>query len=320
MDEQDPGLTYAAAMLDYGEHDMEEQLERLHSRWGSPDVPTLMRMHHEAEGNDRLFALFALGCRRIPQARDYLASLMESSDVAERQACRIALAHAGDKRAVQPLMELLGEFLPGEPPYDDWREQLASFLESWQADIPGLLGRLGDPVAAPALRRALQATIAVTGSYSFNPEAILFRGEIVDFDNMTAQDNELLTVASELQVLLGYQDGLVYALGQLGAVGALTGVAPAHPERATDRARTLALWTVHLLMGYLHERYPVVEEQWWQDLPELRADLDHFLERLYGLDLETRNAYLQLYEREKLLQIGNRSRSERMAREYGWYG
>jgi hypothetical protein len=150
---------------------------------------------------------------------------------------------------------------------------------TWPAGAPRILAEWGDSQAVPPLRHALwEARRAELAVPEPPPEEWLVAGGHVNVEPTSVR-----------QYWRRYEDELVYALGRLGAFGALTGIEL--PEDVLDE------WRVHLVMGYLHSRHDIMGIWLWKDNPQLLEDVTQLLEHVFGLSVEERSRCLDAYER-----------------------
>jgi hypothetical protein len=209
--------------------DFEEDIKRFEQRWDGLDVPTLLRVLQQGQGEDKILAILALGYAGQSEVRDILLPLVVSGDPLERWASVIALGEMKEEQ-MRPLLEaMLTEKLPtgDEPawlqaaPYDFWRMRIATILGEWQ-----------NPAVVPALRRAFIRIWEV------------------------AQRKR----AGDKQLWFSFQDDLAYAMGRYGAFGALMGLNL--PEYG------LRLGVIYLACGYLNAKRSLLELQTNEALQE----------------------------------------------------
>lgn len=258
------------------EHYVQEYVQR----WGRVEPDAFEHAVLEGEGHDVLFGIFALGSpvyRDMPHVRQLLYRELECPIPLQRWASAMVLGECGDKRALRVLCAMLTEFLP-ERVEDVWIPQQGVF-EEWRINAPRLLGALGEPLAIPALRLALLRIAHLLKQETFAPEDAI----------------DPLQGLPEKATLVVYEDEIVYALGRLGAFGALVNLPVAEPY--------LQLWMVHLVMGQLHGRYTSVEITRWRDEPELYSDITYLLLRQFGLTPDEQERATAMYERVKHLQL-----------------
>jgi hypothetical protein len=93
------------------------------------------------------------------------------------------------------------------------------------------------------------------------------------------------------------QDKVVYALGRLKALGALTGL-----HGGEDR---IDLWRVHLVMGYLHGYHPIARLVFFNQMPALAAELRRVLANVFGLMPTELERHLAHYEFNMLSNLSD---------------
>src|SRR5579883_711378 len=192
---------------------IEKAIQRFVERWGGLGDATFLRALQEAQGRDRLVAIFALGHNSLlSDAPDLLAPFVTSSDQLERCAAACMFALRRDERAL-PVLE---EYLLHEPPKDEQDRYLPE-SEVWYASercrIARLLATWGPPSVIPVLRQAFLH---------------LWRLESEEGGNVYDQET---------------QDALCYALGRRGALSAFHGI-----ELPAQRRRIASMY---LALGYV---------------------------------------------------------------------
>lgn len=105
-------VVYALNSLGYEYPDDEEAVEKLQARLGGLELDRFIQILEEKPGEDRLFALFAVGAKDSPSARALVAPFLESSHPKERWASALCLGEMKDERALPRLCEMLTEYLP----------------------------------------------------------------------------------------------------------------------------------------------------------------------------------------------------------------
>lgn len=247
---------------------LQRDIELFAQRWGGVDLETFVRVLYQAQGDDQMVAVFAIGHTRSAWAKDLLLPFLQSDDPRVRWAAALSLGEMKDEQARPILVQMLQEFLP--PPYTPLGEVGPDWFEIERMHVAHLLGRWGDLTLIPALRETLARVWQVERN---TPE------------NINQAGTELRRE---------YQDQLAYTLGQLGAFDALNALeVPAYRHR---------VWTVNLAMGFLNiqERYktnciglfdPMHEEAY----QELRPFLLQVLQQRANLSLEEAVSYLQGY-------------------------
>jgi hypothetical protein len=174
--------------------------------WGGYAPDTLQCVLLEGSGDDRVFAITALG---LLDSSDHVESLilpfLQSKDEKERWASTIALGRHKHEHVFPLLQDLLVENILD---YENFS------LFDWQlyrrCTIALLLGEWGRPQAVVALRRAFHTC-----------------WEIEQQSDLAAEPGR---VDDHTQWWHFFQDHLAYALGQLGAWGAIStlGLSTAH--------------------------------------------------------------------------------------------
>lgn len=226
---------------------------------------------------DRLFALLTLGTLGTAEAHEALLPYLDSSVVEERWASAICLGELREVQALPVLMNMLMEVFSPAIEY-----QRGGLLWHWREAIPVILGEWGERVAVVPLRHALVQVLQVQRTVRNEAADAVMDGEEWEWQD--------------------YADVIVYALGQLKAIAALTGI-------ETEVAR-LDVLRIQLILGYLHGRYPIVSTARWNEQPELARDVNELLETLFGLDREERKRSLHQYEVEKAFDMVTRYKRE----------
>ncbi len=247
---------------------LQEDIESFTQRWGGVDLSTFARVLHQAQGDDQMVAAFALGHTRSAWAKDLLLPFLQSDDPGVRWAAALSLGDMKEERAQPVLVQMLHEFLP--PPYTPLGEAGPDWFEIEHLHVAHLLGRWGDVALIPIVRETLVRVWQVERDA---PENI----------------NEVGT-----QDLRLYQDELAYALGQLGAFNALTGL-----DALAPRYR---VWTVNLAFGYLNaqDRYRnncigLITDLSFGKHRDLSTLLLQVLHQQVGLSVQEARAYVQGY-------------------------
>jgi hypothetical protein len=268
---------YANEMMSVSPEYQIEEVDEFVDRWGKLIQETFLRVLREGEGEDTLFAIFALGYLGATPAREHLLPFLESAQATERWASALSLGTLREERALPVLTTLLTENVLAQQQMLDWEQritwqQTGWRYDAWLYDVIRILGAWGDPDLAPSLRHALEE---IRRLVEREPPHDARKG-IVWFYN------------AENLLWKGLEDDLVFALGQLGAYGALSGLQCSPAQ--------LQLWMVHLVMGFLHQRYPLAQIVKWREHPELRAEVATRLGQKYGLVEEERERCLAQYE------------------------
>ncbi len=176
-------------------------IEAFAKRWGGVDVSTLERIVREGQGEDKAIAIGALGSTNSRHRRTLLAPLLHSPLRLERWTSAEALGWLHDKRALAVLHSALQDpFVPPDRPFDE--ESLWDIGS--RTTMTSIVGDWGQPSSIPVLRSALQAMWQWEQLHLVHP----FEG--YEHNYVTPWQS--------------YHYDLAYALGQLGAFGALTGI------------------------------------------------------------------------------------------------
>jgi hypothetical protein len=275
-------VSYALdALLNASPYD-EEVARRFRQHWGGWEADHLLRALTEGEEHDRLFAIFCLGQLGLPQDElaSYLIPLLRSERPLERWAAAKELGNAGRAEALAVLHAMLTDYLAPATQYTRSGGKREWFYDAWRFSAARLVGELGQEASAPFVRAALvqvlglrTATVGVAGP----------------------TDGDSLLLKADVNNWVAYIRELVYVLGRLGALGALTGIEALSPREGMELL-------VHLVMGSLHRRFPAPElVVRWDQVPERRDAADRMLARHFALSDEERQVYLQTYKQAALL-------------------
>ncbi len=277
-------VNYALDMLLFGDPDeaRQELADRFAMTWGGFEEAAYARAINQGNGIDQVLAILALGDLATSSAREYLLPVLASQHPVARWASAFELGKMREERSLPVLFAMLTEFLPPNPEYTTtW------LYWGWRPLVPQILGAWGQRSATAPLREALRAAKQV--------ELAVIAGDYVP------------NRASEPEDWARYQEEIVYALGRIGAWGALTGT--------QEIESTLLWWRVHLIMGYLHGRYRITSILLWKDHPALREEVERLLEHTFGLDKQERNEALDQYQTEKSFEIWSRYNQEQQEKE-----
>jgi hypothetical protein len=202
-----------------GEVEEEERIEAFASRWGGLDLDIFQQVLEEGKDQDRLIALFALGYSQKPEARLLLLPFLASPHQRERWACAVCLGQLREERAIPVLKEiLLEEGFENLTRDDSSLDQTDFWYETQRGHAASLLAAWNDPQIVPLLRQALQATWR--------------RGQ------------ERATQTEQRSFPPHPEDAIAFALGKLGAFGALLPL-----EQPSPRLRSAL---IHVALGYLY--------------------------------------------------------------------
>jgi hypothetical protein len=210
------------ASIETGNWDAEEFIRSFLQRWSDYTPETLKRVVQEGEGKDKIFAMTALGLLGSSEEDALLIPYLQSENQRERWACAIALGRHKDERVFSLLQDLLVEGI------FDFSVDIYEWLLVRRWDLALILGAWGRPQAAPALRR----TFRLCWEIEQQPDP---SGRRWDSDEREYWWHYL-------------QDHLAYALGQLGAWGAMCSLGlPATHLRIT---------TIYMTLGTLQVNSP----------------------------------------------------------------
>ncbi len=206
-----------------GNWDPEAFIRAFLQQWGDYTPETLKRAVQEGEGDDKIFAMTALGLLGSSEEDVLLIPYVQSENQRERWACTIALGRHRDERVFSLLQDMLVEGI------FDFNADVYEWLLARRCDIALILGAWGKPQAAPALRRCFW----ICWEIEQQPDP---SGRRWDQDD---------------RIYWHYlQDHLAYALGQLGAWGAICDLRlPASHLRIT---------TIYMTLGTLQVNSPKI--------------------------------------------------------------
>ena len=339
---------------DFGyEEAREDALSRLAdfaNRWGKTWPDNIFAAAHHTESavdgdSDTLLALAALATLRPSGASSVLFPYLTSSYNEERWLSAFGLAALHDERALPTLGHMLLEFISPNQPWgtDNGPDYI---FELWRARLPRILTDWGNLQVVPLLRNALIATVQARESTLQDPvgpeQEFFWSGR-----RYTGQE-AWRKVYDERREWAELVHRFVYALGRLGAFGALIGV-PTRPgiyyhwpppivyaideagenpvevdmsRRAgrvpESRADVFegAIWRVHACFGYLEPQFrdPRQRIHTFTHASELAEAIERLLEGQFGLDAVERRQAMEDYERSKFLQ-GTLSEYERLSKQ-----
>lgn len=308
---------------------------------GGPDTP---------EEADATFALAILGVTRPPEASAALVPYLTSPYAEERWLAALGLAAMHDERALSALGRMLVEFIgPNQPASRD--SAVGYHIQTLRSYLPQVLADWGDSRLAPLLRTALIATVQaeeIELHEPYGPEQAIFVPGGRRFVGWEAWEWFRHTQRQWMEE----EHQLVYALGRLGAFGALAGV-PTRPgiyyywepqtiyrgdetgetavavevdspnlnHVAESRAAEFrgAIWRVHACCGFLEpqfrDRLTGVTD--FADAPEFAEAIERLLEGQFGLDEVERRQVMADYDHAKYLNgtVADYKRFARLARE-----
>lgn len=268
-------------------------VEALAAEWGGFGPEALLSAIRVAHGEAWLFAMKQLIIIRAPDARDEAVRYLSSTDSLQRWYGAFYLGTLDDRRACPTLRTIPTEFLPSPDAYYPALFTQGRF-EASRSSAAYLLGMLGDLEAVPALRQALLATLSIE-----RRQAVL-----VDETPLPHQMGHRAAVRD----LQRGEARIVYALGQLGAFAALTGV-----DGVDDR---LDLWRVHAVMGQLHGRHAVQHLPQIEENAALLAEVTAHLAARFGLTAAEQADHLSRYNRTMLSVLSSQYEVDEMQRAW----
>lgn len=235
----------------------EQALEAFAQRWGGFNTETFTHALMAGTREEKVQALLAIGYGDAPQARETLLPYLQSVERLERWASALCLGEMKEERALPVLIHILDECLP---PRLHPLEREGGLYHFWHIKTAFLLGEWQRSDLAPILRQALEKIWGI----------------------------EQADLPDHKQIWHTYQDELVYALGRMGAFGALIGF--------SLPVSRLHLWMVTLSCGSLQARtrYGDLLTQ-LQINQELKEEVAHVLEKRFGLSVEEQAACIDHY-------------------------
>lgn len=264
-----PDFLKSACKMLYGEYQPEQELKQFVAHWGRLDQETFLRVLAEGQGEDRMLAICFIGESDLPQVPILLLPLLQSVQTKERWLSALYLGQRKEKLALPILVAMLTEFLPSEESptpaidlawFDEYRGRAVSTLLLWK-----------DASLIPAFRHALVMCVEAERYLPDHP----VQKHIV------------------LQRWYAYQDGLSYALGSLGAFGALMGIS------ISQLRQRIAI--LKMVSGYKQLKAHLVGNELivgWEQEGELRTSVKAVLEQRFGLTEKEQENYLNSYKRD----------------------
>ena len=236
----------------------EEPIEEFASRWGGLDLEIFTHVLEVGQGQDKLIALFALGSSGQPQARTMLLPFLHSQVRMERWVSALCLGEMKEEQALPVLQDLLLEGLFDQHIAAPDTAEDVVWYEKYRGLVAYLLGSWDNPRLVPQLRQALQA------SWKREQEV---RAPV-----------PLDPWAWYLSYSHAFQDALAFALGRLGAFGALMQL-ELPPSRLRIALFNLVLGHLTASKGYRYRDLP------WQMITDkvLREDVIQVLEQQFGV-------------------------------------
>lgn len=254
----------------------EESYEDFASRWGGLDDVAFHRALSQAQGEDKALAIFAIGYSGTPQAVEEVAPFLYDAERMARWASALCLGERGDERALPTLETMLLEGLTIEEyrrAYQHEDEQEANVMfwcKAIRPEVPPLLAKWDHPALIPILREGFKRYWEIELALSHPPG-----------------------------FLPPYYDRVAYALGQRGALGALTDIDLLPPFYKTA--------VVYLTLGYLDATVGSVPFTYSTSdvlYEPLRSQVTQVLAERFGLSEEERedcvtNLFMNSYDRQR---------------------
>lgn len=244
--------------------------EAFREQWGGLDLETFERVIKEGTGDDKVVAIAAFGYAKAPQARSLLLPLLQSPVRTERWESAIALGRLHQGQALPVLHQCLQEARSAPSEAEAFSDENI-WLDDSRAEISSLLGDWGQLSSIPVLRSALKET--------WEWEQRFLAG--------LPSDRELVMLAP----WEAYEYELAYALGRLGAFGALTGLV-----FSPSRTRIL---TVYMAMGHLQLRKK--ERDLFTSIAMKKTtqeDVGKVLEQRFGLSEAEQETYIKRFSQD----------------------
>lgn len=276
----------------------DDEVDVFLQHWRDFKQETLIQVLKEREGVDRVFAIFILGYLAPAEIAPILLPFLHSSQHMERWASAITFGRLKDERVLSALqnMPLEGIFDFGPVLEQAEEQEVFAWYNFHRCSIASIFGNWGDPQLVPVLRQALHTC------WQLEQQPGPYAGR---WGSIRGQWYEL-------------QDRLAYALGQLGAWGALLDLG-----LSADRLR-IAL--IYLIIGslQLHTTVPgIVPAFFISDLAPSalgyadKRTVKRLLAQRFGLSEAEQTALLEQFpydcERRLLIEI----ESEKVPGAYG---
>ena len=248
--------------------DSDEDFEPFEKKWGGLDQKAFLRALHQGEGNDKLLAIFYLGERAMDVIKEVCLSLLHSTDPFERWASAIVLGRNQQEEALSVLIDALTEF-PSQEVYIIPEETQSSSSENTNTQFDTQNKMLSQP---PILERWRPLVIKTLRAWKQTVPAFIFQQAL---QQLLQQIHAGAPLRDWLYISL---DNVTYALGQLEAFGALTGLDLSKLE--------IPVAMVYMVCGSLEASltfYPSAVSNLLRDTPELRQRFDDVLGQRFAL-------------------------------------
>lgn len=340
----DRQLARALRTIGYDFGYAEQRVEALHylesfvQRWGALSVNTLAEvLRHFApvpmsdldvvdrmvslepttpEEEDTLFALAAFGVMRTPEAASFLLPYLESPRAQERWLAVLGLTAMRDERTLPALERVLVEFVGPNQPWTPERGNIAVF-QVWRHKLLRLLADWGNKHVVPPMRAALIA--AVRAEEIEVPAPREPEQEFIRWGQRFIGREAWREFYDEQKFWTEEEHQFVYALGRLGAFGALAGVhmrvgiynwmamwddgdelPGLQNKNAQEHADIfrLNIWRVHACCGFLEPQFlgQSGRTNSFADVADLAAAVDQLLAGEFGLGEAERHQAMEDYD------------------------
>lgn len=282
-----------------------------------------------SEETDALFILAVLGMLRTPETPNMLLPYLASPYAIERWLAAFGLVMMCDERVLPALERMLTEFVGPMQPWTPQGGSPQNFV-LWRHKLLRLLADWGDPRMVPPIRAGLIATVQAEVIEVPTPDRMEGQEYVWRRDHIEQEfvwQGERFTESEAWSWFYGKRMGwvdeehlFVYALGQLGAFGALDGVPirsgvynwrPSSsdeekggflferraPNAHTDEFRA-NIWRVHMCFGALESRFrdQLGTASSFAEIPELAEAVDWLLAGTFGLDEAARRQAMEDYD------------------------
>lgn len=258
-----PDYVYRAFRMVYYAGGFQEGIENFARRWGGFDANSLERALRQAEWEEKLIAIFALGSLNPPDVQEMLAPLLQSAVRIERWASAIALGRLHDEQAL-PVLRTILQYEALLPIMEDLTDESMCYI-GYRDIIVSLLANWGDSGSIPILHAALKAAWGWELQVLANPPSYA-KFNLVPFWQT-------------------YQYTLAYALGQLGVYGGLTDIP------FSDSRRRILM--IYMALGHLGVEQKDIFTKMGHE--SLKKDVAKALERLFGLSEAEQHVCLKYF-------------------------
>lgn len=281
-----------------------------------------------SEETDTLFILAILAMLRTPETPSVLLPYLASPYAIERWLAAFGLVMMRDEHVLPSLERMLTEFVG---PMQPWTLQGGSpeNFRLWRHELLRLLADWGDPRVVPPIRAGLIATVHTEEDEVPDPHGMEqqwvwkkdhMEQEFVWCGERFTESEAWKRFHGKRMDWVDEEHLFVYALGQLGAFGALEGVPTRSgvyywrpiwtddgrggdvleeqvPESHADKFRA-NVWRVHLCFGALESRFRGQLKSIFHlsNAPELAEAVEQLLAGKFGMDESTRRRAMEDYD------------------------